>query len=413
MALKNISNQFILAGNGYYENRGCEAITRGTTKILRTYFDDPSFIAVSNFQSEEQFNKQCIEEHDRKITHKKIFHTVDRFTFDWIKSNVYRRVHPAKDRELIYREMLPYLDDSKAVLSLGGDNYSLDYGLPKLFTDLDDLVLSRKKPMFIWGASVGPFRKDKAYEKYMSKHLQSITGIFVREPESLEYLDSIGVKNNVFPVADPAFMMQPTKPQHIPFGENPKALGINLSELMCRYLCEGNLEQWILLSKKLLENIAVNFLDHEIYLIPHVVSPNGGDHTFMSKVLSIVDDKLKHRFHLVGQEYNASELKWIISNFECFVGARTHSTIAAFSTYVPTVSLAYSIKAIGINKDIFGSNYKTFCIEPESFEVTYVIESIKYCLENQSNITQLLEQKMVKMKEQSLKAGEILQELLR
>ena len=38
---------FILAGNGPYENRGCEAIVRGTVKILRNYFQDPSFLCVS------------------------------------------------------------------------------------------------------------------------------------------------------------------------------------------------------------------------------------------------------------------------------------------------------------------------------------------------------------------------------
>jgi colanic acid/amylovoran biosynthesis protein len=56
--------------------------------------------------------------------------------------------------------MLPYLDDAAAVLSVGGDNYSLDYGVPKLFTDLDDIVLEKKKPLAIWGASVGPFQRD-------------------------------------------------------------------------------------------------------------------------------------------------------------------------------------------------------------------------------------------------------------
>ena len=33
---------------------------------------------------------------------------------------------------------------------------------------------------------------------------------------------------------------------------------------------------------------------------------------------------------------------------------RTHATIAAWSTHVPTVSIAYSVKAIGLNTDLFG-----------------------------------------------------------
>ena len=43
-----------------------------------------------------------------------------------------------------------------------------------------------------------------------------------------------------------------------------------------------------------------------------------------------------------------------------FAGARTHATIAAFSTYVPTLSLAYSAKASGINDDLFGT--QDYCL---------------------------------------------------
>jgi colanic acid/amylovoran biosynthesis protein len=52
-------------------------------------------------------------------------------------------------------------------------------------------------------------------------------------------------------------------------------------------------------------------------------------------------------------------MKWVIGKCLAFAGARTHSTIAALSSHVPTLSLSYSIKAIGINKDIFG--HQDFC----------------------------------------------------
>jgi colanic acid/amylovoran biosynthesis protein len=43
-------------------NRGCEAIVRGTTKILREHFKDPRFLCLTHIQSEEQFRRQCLEE---------------------------------------------------------------------------------------------------------------------------------------------------------------------------------------------------------------------------------------------------------------------------------------------------------------------------------------------------------------
>ena len=49
---------FILAGNGSYGNRGCEAIVRGTTKIIRKYFKNPNFLCYSTFENSEQFENQ-------------------------------------------------------------------------------------------------------------------------------------------------------------------------------------------------------------------------------------------------------------------------------------------------------------------------------------------------------------------
>ena len=60
---------FILAGNGPYDNRGCEAIVRGTAKILRHYYKDPRFICLSHFQNDKQYQQQCIHETDEAITH--------------------------------------------------------------------------------------------------------------------------------------------------------------------------------------------------------------------------------------------------------------------------------------------------------------------------------------------------------
>jgi len=57
---------------------------------------------------------------------------------------------------------------------------------------------------------------------------------------------------------------------------------------------------------------------------------------------------------LAPRTLNAAQLKYLISQCRFFMGARTHSTIAGFSTGVPTASIAYSIKARGLNRDIFG-----------------------------------------------------------
>ena len=54
------------------------------------------------------------------------------------------------------------------------------------------------------------------------------------------------------------------------------------------------------------------------------------------------------------EDHNCMELKGIISKCRFFVGARTHSTIAAYSMGIPTLVVGYSVKARGIARDLFG-----------------------------------------------------------
>ena len=55
------------------------------------------------------------------------------------------------------------------------------------------------------------------------------------------------------------------------------------------------------------------------------------------------------------EDQNCMQLKDIISHCEFFIGARTHATIAAYSTGIPTLVVGYSVKARGIARDLFGT----------------------------------------------------------
>ncbi len=399
---------FILAGNGPYDNRGCEAIVRGTAKILRHYYKDPSFLCLSFFQNQDQFEKQSRDEYDPAIVHKKANNRQSKFDPNWLLRLPFRKIYPELYKTWIYKEILPYIENSSSVLSIGGDNYSLDYGIPKPFTYLDDIVLERQKPLIIWGASVGPFGKIPEYEKYMKKHLQSVTGIFARESATVEYLNKIGVTDNVYKVADPAFLMDATEPQSdkkIEIEED--SIGINLSPLMVRYFSNGDMGSWINIATKIVEDIS-NITDNKIYLIPHVTTPNSNDYFFLKKVKKNIKIS-KDKIILLPPIYNASETKWIISKMKLFAGSRTHSTIAALSSYVPTLSFAYSIKAKGINRDIFG--HEDYCLSPEKLTPEIVAKKIESMLETKNEIRAKLKVTIPKIENKALLAGETLMKI--
>jgi len=407
---------FILAGNGPYDNRGCEAIVRGTVKILREHFRNPHFVCLSHFQSEEQYRIQRLQETDETIVHlaTRRLRKNDVFQNFWkpeVWLCVYRHFFdPTAMRYEAYRDMIPYLDTAVAVLSVGGDNYSLDYGVPTLFTALDDIVLEKRIPLAIWGASVGPFDRMPDYEEYMGRHLRDVTGIFARESSTIDYLKSIDIDKNVYKTADPAFLMNPEKPESIedslPIDE--EAIGINLSPLMAKYVTGGDLKAWASMAASIIEDVAEK-TEMPIFLIPHVTILNSNDHEFMLHVLSLIKRKYSD-ITLIPPTYNAAETKWIISQMVLFAGARTHSTIAALSSGVPTLSFAYSIKARGINWDLFG--HFNYCINTDDLGSRMVSDRIASMMENKADIKRDLNERTLLAQRRALNAGGELKRLV-
>jgi len=86
-----------------------------------------------------------------------------------------------------------------------------------------------------------------------------------------------------------------------------------------------------------------------------------------------------------------------------FAGARTHSTIAALSSGVPTLSFAYSIKAQGINRDIFG--HADYCMEPTDLDARVVASRITSMLEESTLIRRDLGERIPGVRKAALKAG--------
>lgn len=400
---------FILAGNGSYYNRGCEAITRGTVHILRNFFDEPRFIAVTAYKNEEQFRQQRLKETDPAIIHKKMHMSYKRYDFHFFVRNALI-IYPKILKHITYKDLKPHLEQAKAVLALGGDNYTVDYGKPRRYqtvTALDDLVTAKGKPIIIWGASVGPFSKYPAYEKYMINHLRKVH-ILARETLTIQYLAEQGLTENVHRVADPAFLVEPSR-RSSTFEIEEGSIGLNLSPLMKNYVTDGSMTEWMRIASQIVNKV-LEKTDRKVYLIPHVTGTAwNDDYLFLKSLLSTIPEQAD-RVVLVPPVFNASETKWIISKMTVFAGARMHSTIASLSCCVPTLSLAYSTKAKGLNKDIFG--HTDYCLSADELEPDVVAEMIKGILSESKNMRNHLEQHIPKFKDLAMNAGEILRKIL-
>lgn len=406
-------SKFLLIGNGPYLNRGCEAIVRGTVRILRNAFEDAVTVRAGVMSAESEVADQNRRESDAAISSFSIGGTGLRGSLKWWKSQANKRL--GTDFQPHLQDLSGQVDGMLAALEIGGDNYTLDYGIPKQFMAMDAYLLSKGIPVILWGASVGRFDAKPQFAEKIFEHLRTLRAVFVRESESLDYLHANGVKDNVHLTADPAFLMEPEKPAEldpslIPHGET---IGINLSSLVGRYRGTSSVrdpDDWLHECVRLVESL--DSFGRPILLIPHVASsylPNC-DFTFLRRVHDLVGPNMKSKLGVLPDHLNAAELKWIISRCAVFAGARTHSTIAALSTTVPTLSIGYSLKARGLNKDIYGSI--DHCIDVSDLSPSSFLDRMRILIDQESPIRASLAEQIPDFKTRAMQSGDILREIV-
>jgi len=349
------SRCFLLVGNGPLTNRGCQAIVLGTHQLLKQVCPAATFVSAS-------FGLDSAAELPPDVKPVQLPLYPPRWSYKWVEARVLHRLGIAASRTDVLKPLKPFFSQCEVMLSVGGDNYAIDYG----YEIVERLILigqhARKLgiPQVIWGASIGPFDEDPTFEARLKDHFSEIDLIVVREIHSFRYLQSLGITENVVLAPDPSFLMSPKAyplPEQITSMLRGPVIGLNLSVLLARYVSKGDLDEWTRVASTLVQQIS-DALGLPILLIPHVFCPDGeywiDDAQFMHNVLDVLPARFRDKVTLLPGRPSAPELKWIIAQTAIFIGARTHSTLAALSSAVPCLSLAYSRKAHGINEWIFG-----------------------------------------------------------
>jgi coenzyme F420-reducing hydrogenase beta subunit/polysaccharide pyruvyl transferase WcaK-like protein len=353
-------NYFALTGNGPVTNRGCEAIVLGTKYILEQEFGaiDIWLASFANDRPDDLPNNV----HPIALAHER-----SRWSKAWWQYQVNRLAGRRENKAGFLDPLRGGLPDVKAALSVGGDGYSIDFGhfIVDRLVIMDDYLKSRGIPVIVWGASVGPFEREPEFEKAMVAHFAELDLIVVREPRSFNYLRKLGLGANLRLAPDPAFALPAASielPDAITSILEDGCLGLNFSPLLARYVTGGDISQWRECAAACAEEL-LRETGLPILLIPHVTmassTPAMDDAIFLRSVLELLNSRQRlsgseRRVALLPPGLNSQQLKWVISKTRAFIGARAHATMAALSSGVPCLSLAYSRKAWGINELVFG-----------------------------------------------------------
>lgn len=322
----------VLFMHGGSKNHGCEAIIRTTTKLL----GGPKDIELWSFNKHEDVKYGL----DQLVERIYVSEEIKAGSMAHMEALFRRKVLKQSDANM--KVFIKKLFKNSVAISVGGDNYCYPWSA-KEGAQLDAMIRQAGGKTVLWGCSLD----DEFITPEVREDLARFDLITAREPLTYEFLKQINP--NTVLVSDPAFLLEKVE-LDLPEGfQAGNTVGINVSPLIMKY-GDGDL---ILQNYFDLIDHILNTTDMSICLVPHVVCDGNTDLEPMELLYSKYADcgricKL--------DDHNCMELKGYISRCRFFVGARTHATIAAYSTCVPTLVVGYSIKSKGIALDLFGTD---------------------------------------------------------
>ncbi|MDP4119248.1 MAG: polysaccharide pyruvyl transferase family protein [Bacillota bacterium] len=389
---------FLVMGNAVVYNKGSEALVRGVSYICKNFAENAYVIVSSsepNFSAD--INLPYVDEYVKKYSFK------SKKSPKSIVAAVFAKILRMNKiaTKIRYDGLLKAAKKADFIIITAGDDFDIR---PDINFDGNRKLYQRLKEqnnakIVIYGCSMSAENINDSIVRCFNE----ADIVTARDSISLKNLTDAGVKDVKY-YPDPALVIEKEECP-LPQGwKEGKMFGLNLSNLILRSKYGGDKEK-VLKSYHTLINYIINETDMNVVLIPHVM--NNAD----MSVLSLLYEKYKDsdRVLLVENErLGASELKYIISKCEVYVGARTHSTIAAYSTCVPTLVIGYSVKSKGLATDIFGTD-KNYVIPIHTIDNdNVVVEGAKWLIENKDAIRSRLEKTMPDYIEKAKSAAELL-----
>lgn len=316
-------------------NRGCEAIVRSSSEMIKNRIKGSKIILASGKPETDKELKNLDEIFNGSAME--------------FNPNLFQKIRIASEVKLlksehyalgkIYKNVIEKIDDIDVLLSIGGDNYC--YGEQPGFYEVNKRVKKKGKKLVLWGCSIG--EEDISERKL--EDLKNYDLILARETLTYDILKRNGL-TNIKLVSDPAFTMEK---EELPLPKGWKkddTIGLNFSPLVLNRNKES-----LKAVKDLIRHI-LNVTESTIALTPHVIIRGNDDFEILNKLYKKF--KSTGRVIILPEDLNAIQYKGYIARMRAFIGARTHATIAAYSSSVPTLVLGYSVKSRGIAKDLFG-----------------------------------------------------------
>ena len=271
-------------------------------------------------------------------------------SLDFTKSEYEYRVYSSTKQTIKHPVRLlktKIFNDCDIIFNLcAGDGFTDIYGIWRIFSESYMTILAKMKkvPVVLAPQTIGPF--DHKISRFVAKvMMNSCKHIFTRDALSYRLCCEMGQQCKTTEVIDVALALPYEK---IELVHDKFNLGINISGLL--YNDISNRFGLSIDYKKFIHEL-IEFAiskDIQVHLISHVLIPDGegeDDYAACAAVHKRFPDTI-----LVEKYELPIDIKGYIAGLDFFVGARMHATIAAISSGVPVVPIAYSRKVNGLYK---------------------------------------------------------------
>lgn len=325
----------------FSDNRGVNALGIGAITLLSNKYD-LSEINVLGKGKDHKVLTQCIHVSGTRSIKVRIhyFNKKD-YILSFIEASLLKR--PKSPLSKLFHEQDVIYNVNE------GDSFSDIYGPKRILSHAMDswLALVWNKPLVFLPQTIGPF--NTIFGRVIAKSiLRRVNKLYVRDKKAVSFIETLKLPYQLN--IDMAVYMRPKVLNNISLPE--KFIGFNINGLMY-FNSYKSMKKKYQSYQRLADAIIAKLIEdgHQILLIPHTYNadnPNSEDDlSAIKQIYNKVSERGKTQIMIIENNYDAQELKYIISKSEFFIGSRMHACIAALSSLVPCIGLAYSYKFDG------------------------------------------------------------------
>lgn len=280
------------------------------------------------------------------------------------------------------------------ILDIGqGDSFADIYGKSRfdwIFSQYK-LGMKYKVPYCILPQTIGPF-DNPSIRSEARKGIQYAKCVMVRDRQSYDYVKELLPDKSVTEIIDVAFFM-PYKKKEFDF--DYIHVGLNVSALLWHGGYTRNNQFGLKVDyPSLIRSIIDYFLAQKnvkLHLIPHVVGSERHVENDYAVSYDLYEEYNNPNLILSPLFLDPISAKNYIAGMDFFMGARMHSTIAAFSSEVPVFPMAYSRKFNGLFADTLQYPYMA---DMKTQSDTEILTHIKQCYEQRKELKDIEHKRM-------------------